>query len=97
MAIKFTNKPIFTQYGQGDALNCPSCGNKVNMSIFESINAPFDKLVLGKKGTEYFAVCPSCAASFAVRENYMYERISGTTVYMTESDLIQKEKSDKNA
>ena len=97
MAIKNINKPIFTQYGTGDAVICPTCKNKVNMTIFENINGPFDTFVLGKKGTDYFAVCPSCADVFTLSADYMNERISGTTVYMTESDLIKKEKSDENA
>ena len=97
MAISNMNKPIFTKYGTGDALICPDCKSKVNMNIFENVNGPFDTFVLGKKETEYFAVCPSCAAVFSVNPNYMYERNSGTTVYMTESDLIKKEKSDENA
>ena len=97
MAIKNINKPIFTQCGIGDILTCPNCKAKVNMSLFENINGPFDTLLLGKKQTDYFAVCPSCAAVFSVSSDYMYERNSGTTVYMTESDLIKNEKSDKNA
>lgn len=94
MAIKNINKPIFTQYGEGDALTCPQCAKKVNMSIFENVNAPFDTFILGKKETDYFAVCPACAATFGVRADYIKERSSGTTVYMTESDLIKR---DKNA
>ena len=97
MAITNINKSIFTKHGTGDALVSPSCGQKVNMSIFESIGGPIDTLVLGKKDTEYFAVCPSCGDNFGINPDYMYERKSGTTVYMTESDLIKKEKSNKNA
>lgn len=97
MAIKNVNKPIFTQSGKGDLLSCPNCKKEVQMNLFENINGPIDVLLLGKKEPNYFAVCPSCAAVFSVNPNYMYERNNGTTVLMTESDLIKTEKSDKNA
>lgn len=92
MAISNINKPIFTQNGKGDVLTCPSCKNKVSMSIFENINSPLDSLVLGKNKPDYYAVCPLCADVFLVNDNYIYERNSGTTVFMTESDLIKREK-----
>ena len=97
MAIKTIEKLIINDGGLTGPITCPSCKETVNMHVFEHTDYSFLALVLGKDKDGHFAVCPKCAKTFSISENYMKEYLSGTSVIMTEGDLTEIKKGDKNA
>ena len=87
MAISTINKAHTNDEGISNPVICPNCDKTVGMRLFTAVDSSLVSKILPENKDVSFAVCPLCSTVFSVSENYMRERASGTTVYMTESDL----------
>ena len=69
MKYKFGNSKKVIEIGSTNALTCPECGKKVELSIFSNfegrLKADFPFL---DTGNVYILVCPECASIFTVDE-----------------------------
>ncbi len=87
MAISTINKGYTKDIGKTEGIICPQCKEAVAMRLFSTSDTSAVAKLKQKKEDYVVAVCPKCAGVFEIEENYMKEKLSGTTVFITESDL----------
>lgn len=87
MAVPTINKGYTKDNGETEGILCPNCKKPVNMRLFTTTDSSVISKIIKKDGDVNIAVCPQCATVFSLAENYVRERNSGTTVFITESDL----------
>ena len=86
MAIKSIENLKTTDLGNSDVLVCPVCGKATEMRLFENEDASMVAHLL-KKPPQGIAVCPKCAAVFAVNPHYIEEKKNGTVCTLEPQDL----------
>ena len=86
MAIKSIENLKTNDIGRSNVVVCPSCGKATEMRIYELADASMVAHLLKKKA-EGIAVCPKCAAVFAVNPHYMEEKKLGTVCTLEAHDL----------
>ena len=87
MALKTINKISTNDEGTSSPVVCPECGINVAMRLFSTEDkSPVAKISKDDKNIA-IAVCPRCAAVFALNKNYLKEKNSGTFVTVTKEDL----------
>ncbi len=87
MAIKTINGCKLYDNGETNEIVCPVCNRNTQIKLIKNINMSIVPIILEKQLTEYFAVCPNCASTFSISENYIRERNNKTTCSLTPSDL----------
>ncbi len=70
MEYRLGNNKKIKSVGETTELTCPTCGKKVNMSVFSNgelrLSAEFP---IVSSGTVYFLICPSCSSVYGVDED----------------------------
>ena len=92
MAICTINKAHTNDEGISNPVICPKCDKTVGMRLFTAVDTSIVAKISAEDKNVSFAVCPLCSGVFTVAENYVRERVAGTTVIMTESDLTPIER-----
>ena len=87
MAVSTINKGFTKDIGETEGVVCPNCKKAVRMRLFTTTDISIVSKLIRKDGNMDVAVCPQCATVFTIAENYMKEKTSGTTVFITENDL----------
>ena len=87
MAVSTINKGFTKDLGETEGIVCPNCKKAVRMRLFTTTDTSIITKITQKDGDVNVAVCPQCACVFTVAKNYMKEKTSGTTVFITENDL----------
>lgn len=87
MAVSTINKGFTKDLGETEGIVCPNCKKAVRMRLFTTTDTSVITKITKKNGDVHVAVCPQCACVFTVAKNYMKEKTSGTTVFITENDL----------
>ncbi len=87
MAIKNYNKISTVDEGNSENVICPACNELVSMRLFSTKDITLVAKIKSEDKNIYVSVCPNCASVFSVNKNYLNERNSGTTVFLTQSDL----------
>lgn len=87
MAVSTINKGFTKDLGETEGIVCPNCKKAVRMRLFTTTDTSVITKITQKDGDVHVAVCPQCACVFTVAKNYMKEKTSGTTVFITENDL----------
>lgn len=88
MAINTINRAFTNDEGISNPVICPSCGKTVGMRLFNTIDVSIVGMISKEDKNVNIAVCPLCSSVFSVAKNYANERAAGTTVIMTEDDLL---------
>ena len=87
MAVSTINKGFTKDMGESEGIVCPNCKKAVNMRLFTTTDTSVVTKITQRDKDVHVAVCPHCACVFTVSKNYMKEKSSGTTVFITENDL----------
>ena len=87
MAVSTINKGFTKDLGETEGIVCPNCKKAVRMRLFTTTDTSIITKITQKDGDVHVAVCPQCACVYSVAKNYMKEKTSGTTVFITENDL----------
>lgn len=86
MAIRSMENLKTEPLGETNVLLCPSCGKATVLQLF--VNSDRSAVsMLKEKRDSGFAVCPKCAAVFAVNENYLEQKRIGTVCTLEPQDL----------
>ncbi len=86
MAIRSMENLKTEPLGETNVLLCPCCGKATALQLF--VNSDRSAVsMLKKKRDSGFAVCPKCAAVFAVNENYVEQKRIGTVCTLEPQDL----------
>ncbi|MBR2892987.1 MAG: hypothetical protein IKB94_03945 [Clostridia bacterium] len=92
MAISTINKAHANDDGISNPVVCPVCDKTAGMRLFTAVDTSLVAKLSAEDKDVSFAVCPLCHSVFAVAKNYARERANGTTVIMTEGDLLPLER-----
>lgn len=95
MAIHTINHVSAEDNGKTNKVVCPLCSKEVEMRLFTSRDLSGLSYFLKKDSELNFAVCPNCAGTFSVSENYITERNNGTTCFIETKDLKEIKKNSK--
>lgn len=92
MAISTINKAHTNDDSISNPVICPKCDKTAGMRLFTVVDTSMVAKIAKEDKDVSIAVCPHCNSIFSVAKNYARERAAGTTVIMTESDLLPLER-----
>lgn len=74
---------------------CPKCLQSTNMHVFENYDSAIVlAFPVGKFGTNYFALCPSCNSTFMLTDSEAEKIKSGDIEVFKNLEALKKEESN---